>query len=434
MVHGLRFIRPTRLQAKEQIHMRRILLLMPTKTYRASAFLQAAHALPLDIVVGTERQQALEPLTEGKTVTLDFRNVRKAVASIVAFSTAFPIDAIVPVDDETVLLASHACQALGLLHNSIESSGAVTNKYVMRKLLRAAGLPSPDFEIMQTTANPEARAPHITYPCILKPLFLSGSKGVIRANSANEFLRAFERIAAILAQPEVRSRDEELSKQILIESYIPGAEVAFEGILTDGVLKTLALFDKPDPMEGPFFEETLYITPSRQPAAVQQAIQACVADTCVALGLRTGPVHAELRLNQGEIFLIEIAGRSIGGYCSRMLRFNDNMSLETLLLRHAMGEDISAVEREKRAAGVMMIPITTGGTLQHVSGVREARAIPGIEDVVIAIPLSQRVVPLPEGTRYLGFIFSRNETPKQVEVALREALSCLRFTVNPSSG
>jgi biotin carboxylase len=264
---------------------------------------------------------------------------------------------------------------------------------------------------------------------VLKPLVLSASRGVIRADSEAEFVAAFTRIAALLETPEVRQHHPDGRDRILVEDFIPGTEVALEGLLNHGELNTLAIFDKPDPLDGPFFEETIYVTPSRLPLETQRAIERCVARAASALGLEGGPVHAEVRLNQQGPWLIEIAARSIGGLCSRTLRFGTGMTLEEIILRHALDLPIASIEREHRAAGVMMIPIPRGGVLEDVGGLEAARAVAGIEDVTISIHKGEEVVPLPEGARYLGFIFARGATPADAERALRNAHARLSFVI-----
>jgi formate-dependent phosphoribosylglycinamide formyltransferase (GAR transformylase) len=216
---------------------------------------------------------------------------------------------------------------------------------------------------------------------------------------------------------------------ILIEDFIPGKEVAVEGLLTGGALHLLALFDKPDPLDGPFFEETIYVTPSRLPVAVQEAIAACVAQAAAAIGLRDGPVHAELRVNDDGPWMLEIAGRSIGGLCSTILEFGAGMCLEELILRHALGFEIPSFDRVGPAAGVMMIPIPRGGILRAVHGLEEAEAVPHIEGVQITAKVRGAIVPLPEGSSYLGFIFARADDPATADAALREAHSRLRFDI-----
>jgi biotin carboxylase len=297
----------------------------------------------------------------------------------------------------------------------------------MRQALLRGGVPVPWFHRYPLATDPALRATELRFPVVVKPTTLSGSRGVIRADNADEFIPAWERAKQIVLREGENSEDGEL----LVEEYLPGIEVALEGLLTAGELTTLALFDKPDPLEGPFFEETIYVTPSRLPEATQVAISARVAEAAVALGLREGPVHAELRLNEAGIWLIEMAGRSIGGLCSTVLEFGAGISLEELILRHAAGLPMpaTATEPSEGAAGVMMIPIPRGGILRGVEGIEEARNVPHVTGVEITAPLNQPLTPLPEGAIYLGFIFARADDPAVVERALRDAHERLTFRI-----
>ena len=263
---------------------------------------------------------------------------------------------------------------------------------------------------------------------MLKPLALSASRGVIRADDPDGFVAAFRRIAAILARDDV-GLSGELAEALLVEEFIPGREVALEGLLTTGGLQTLALFDKPDPLDGPFFEETIYVTPSRLPAATQARIADVTLRACAALGLTEGPVHAELRVNDAGPWVVEVAARSIGGLCSRTLRFGTGMTLEELILRHALGWKIDSFDRERQAAGVMMIPIPRAGRLVAVHGQDAAEDLPGVEEIAITAHLGQELIPLPEGWQYLGFIFARGDSPEEVEQALRRAHARLAFDI-----
>jgi biotin carboxylase len=298
----------------------------------------------------------------------------------------------------------------------------------MRTLLRGDGVPVPPYALRSFDDDPVVEARRTAFPCVVKPLMLSASRGVIRADGEAQFVGAVRRLERILRTPEAAA-DGEAARQVLVEGFIPGREVALEGLLVKGDLHVLALFDKPDPLDGPFFEETIYVTPSRLPSTVQAEIAACTARAAQALGLRDGPVHAELRVNRHGPSVIEIAARSIGGLCSRTLRFGTGLSLEELILRQALGMEIHSLERERRAVGVMMIPIPRAGVLKEVRGQTEARAVAGIDEVAITAHPGQDLVPLPEGASYPGFIFARAESPERVEAALREAHRRLEFVV-----
>ena len=412
---------------------KRLLLLIPTTTYRTEDFVDAARKLDVDLVIASDRPNVMSSEFPDHLLTLPLSDPDATVEEVRRFAARRPLDAVVPVDDLTTVAAAAICRALGLASSPLAAVKATRNKLRMRELLAVAGVPSPAFTAWSVSDDPAIAAARVNYPCVLKPLVLSASRGVIRADDPTEFVTAFKRIAAILASPEVSELGEG-TDCILVEDFIPGQEVALEGLLVAGELNTLALFDKPDPLDGPFFEETIYVTPSRLPEAAQAAVRACTVGAARALGLTEGPVHAEVRLRpdkggQYTAWMIEIAARSIGGLCSRTLTFGTGMSLEEIILRRALDLPIASLVRDRRAAGVMMIPIPRGGVLEDVQGVEEARAVPLIEDVTISMHKGQEVVPLPEGSRYLGFIFSRADTPAAAEAALREAHRYLRFLI-----
>jgi biotin carboxylase len=418
---------------KWPVSSKRLLLLIPTTTYRTEDFVAAARKLDVDLVIASDRPNVMSAEFPDHLLTLPFSLPETAVKEIRQFAERRPLDAVVPVDDLTTVVAAAICHDLGLRANPIGAVSATRNKLTMRELLAKSGAPSPAFTSWRVDEDPRAAARLVNYPCVLKPLVLSASRGVIRADGEAEFVAAFARIRAILASDDLSELGESKDR-ILVEAFIPGTEVALEGLLEEGRLHTLALFDKPDPLDGPFFEETIYVTPSRLPEPVQAAIRDATAKAASALGLSDGPVHAELRVNRDGLgrdtaWMIEIAARSIGGLCSRTLSFGTGMSLEEIILRHALGLPIASLERDRHAAGVMMIPIPRGGILDEVHGLDEARALPSIEDVTISMHKGQEVIPLPEGSRYLGFIFSRAETPFQAETALRRAHAQLRFVI-----
>ncbi|MEO7908875.1 MAG: ATP-grasp domain-containing protein [Roseiflexaceae bacterium] len=407
--------------------MNRVLLLTTPNTYRAQAFLAAAEQLGVEVLIATDMQAELAE-SWGQQLGLDFQHIEQSVAAIVAFAAERPLSAIIAVDDSGSLLAARASAALGLAHNAPDAAEAARDKFIMRTLLARASVPSPPFRRYSTEDDFSALAEQVEYPCVVKPLRLNGSRGVIRADNPREFVAAANRLAALLETIDPAPGP----KPFLVEHFIPGFEVALEGLLDHGVLQVLALFDKPDPLDGPFFEETLYVTPSRLPEATQAAIARCAADAAAALGLREGPMHAELRVNDQGPWIVELAGRSIGGLCSKTLRFGTDVSLEELILRQACGMPIESTDRTSTAGGVMMIPIPGAGLLKHVDGVAESAAVPGVEEVDITARLHYPIVPLPEGDSYLGFIFARGATPDEVEAALREAHSRLRFQIQPS--
>jgi biotin carboxylase len=413
---------------------KRLLLLIPTTTYRTEDFMAAARRLDVDLVVATERPNVMAGEFPDHLLTVPFDDPERAARELAEYARRRPIDAVVPVDDETTVVGAAIAARLGLRCNPVGAVAASRNKRLMRERLAKAGVPGPAFTTVSVDEDAAAAARRMTYPCVLKPLVLSASRGVIRADEPAAFEAAFHRVRAILADPEVAALGDG-TDQILVETFVPGVEVALEGLLVDGALRVLALFDKPDPLDGPYFEETIYVTPSRLPGGTQRAIAEVTAQAARALGLEDGPLHAELRLDARAPaaapypVMLELAARSIGGLCSRTLRFGTGLTLEDLILRRALDLPIASLEREGRAAGVMMIPIPRAGVLEKVEGLDAAGAVPLVEDVTISAHAGETLVPLPEGHRYLGFIFARGDDPAAVERALRDAHARLTFTL-----
>jgi biotin carboxylase len=414
----------------------RILLLSATTGYQLRAFGDAAARLGYELVFATDRCHRLDDPWQDRAVAVRFHDITPSLRAIEAVAEGGAIDGIVAVGDRPVVLAAAAAAGLGLPGNPLDAAAASTDKRATRARFSAAGLPVPWFVTLDITAAPERQLEaaiargDVCWPCVLKPVGLSGSRGVIRADTPDEAQAALARIRALLARPDVRALRAPGEHAVLVEGYIEGREYALEGLLTAGSLRALAVFSKPDPLEGPCFEETILRVPSDLGAEGERVAAAHVERACRALGLTHGPVHAEFRVGRAGTCILEIAARPVGGLCSRVLRFGDaGMSLEELLLRHATGEDVGPLQREPRAAGVMMIPIPRRGVLKQVTGQAAARAVPGVESIHITAKPDQLLEPLPEAGSYLGFIFVRAASPQEVDAALREAHARLRFVI-----
>jgi biotin carboxylase len=408
----------------------RLLLLLPTATYRSAAFVEAARRLDIALTVASEQPSTFESARPDALLTLDIASVVRSVDQALAFHRDSPVAAALGVDDDTVILATAINHAIGRPANPLPAVEAARDKFLQRGALRASGVPVPDFALHDLMLDPSSLAAGATYPCVLKPLRLAASRGVIRADDAAQFTAAFARIRRLLDGADVPDCGP-AGRQVLVEAFVPGVEVALEGLLDKGRLHVLALFDKPDPLDGPFFEETIYVTPSRLPEDAQHALADVAEDAAHAIGLTDGPVHAELRWNARGAWLIELAARPIGGRCSAAIRFGTDVTLEEVVLRHALGLPLPSLAREARAAGVMMIPVPgQGGVVRGVKGVDRARAVPGVDDVVITAT-GQKLVPWPEGSRYPGFIFARGARPEDVELALRAAHRQLEWELEP---
>ena len=410
-----------------------VLLLATTTGYQIRSFGEAAGALGIRLVFASDRCDQLEDPWWDQAIPVRFHDEPASVRAVVdAFGTT-PPHGILAVGDRPVTLAARLSEAFGLPGNPISAAQASRDKLESRRALQAARLPVPSFQPLSLNADPRDASLATSYPAVVKPLAMSGSRGVIRVDTPSEFVAAFERLRALMAQPDVRVERDPAHETLLVESFIPGREYAVEGVMTAGALRLFAVFDKPDPLDGPFFEETIYVAPSRERAEVQQQIAATVASAAAALGLRHGPVHAECRVNDRGVFVLEVAARPIGGLCSRALGFSSpggvRTSLEEVLLRHAIGEDIAGYARERDASGVMMIPIPHRGIYKGVQGEDAARAVEDVTELRITAKPDAPLVPLPEGRSYLGFIFARAADPLAVERALRAAHATLRFTI-----
>jgi hypothetical protein len=481
----------------------RVILVTSTTGYQTRAFLEAAAAIGVDVRIASDRCFQLDNPWGDRAIPVRFHqpeisaqrvaesegqgagsppgretvppavgqadaSQRRTVAGSLneerLASAPTGSLAVFALGDSATVTAAAVARRLGLRYNSIESTRIARNKYAFRCALRDAQIRGPQFVRFEIGENPWSVATRahreLDFPCVLKPLVLSGSRGVVRADDEAGFIAAWERIRALLASPGVRQLRDPGAAVVLVEQFIPGREFALEAVLENGELWPLAIFDKPDPLDGPFFEETIYVTPSRLGDGAQQALVAAVQEAVAAIGLRWGPVHAEVRLNERGAYVLEVAARPIGGLCARVLRFSDrraesatvraqtanqcgvapglhevrcdSISLDAVLLRHALGEHPRAFVREDLARAVMMIPIERGGILAGVEGVERALKVPGITGIEITAKPDQRLVPLPEGASYLGFIFAAATAPADAEAAVRRAHACLEVHLAPS--
>jgi radical SAM superfamily enzyme YgiQ (UPF0313 family)/biotin carboxylase len=404
--------------------MKRVLLLSTTTGYQAGAVLRAAAGLGVQVTLGTDRCHVLEDPWGDGAIALRFEQPEQNAEMIAVHHAATPFDGLVAIGDAPAETAALAAQRLKIPFHTPQAARASRNKLLSRRILRDAGLPVPFF-CQAPAEDPPAGTP---FPCVLKPAAMSASRGVIRADNPAEFRAAHRRILAMVSGSDPKDPD---SQAILVEGFIPGRELAIEGIVEHGHLHTLAIFDKPDPLDGPYFEETIYVTPSRLDPAKQQELVRAIAQACAALGLLHGPIHAEARWNERGAWVLEVAARPIGGLCARALHFGGE-TLESLILRHALGESLAGFARDRAAAGVMMIPIPEAGVYAGVDGVEAALAVPGVTGMEITAKPGERLIPWPEGSSYLGFIFAGAETPEEVEGALRAAHGRLKFAIQVS--
>ena len=400
-----------------------VLLIVPTQTYRASDFLAAAADLEIELSVASEEELPL--VAADRRVWIDCSRPEWSAQVLADHAARLPIDAIVPLDDQGVVVAARAAQLIGLPHNPPIGAAATRNKAMLRRRLAQDEISQPRFGVVERGDSPAEVASRLGYPVVFKPLSRSGGQGVIRVDRARDAEAAVRRIRRILA-----GAGENPNQPLLAEEFLPGGEVAVEGLLSRGRLKILAVFDKPSPPQGPYFEETVLIAPSRLSAEILGEIDHLTRRAVTALGLKEGPIHAEFRIGRNRVSVLEVAARSIGGLCARSLRFGLMAeSWESVILRQALGMQTPSTVRQPGATGVMMLPIPRSGRLVEVQGAAEARDTPGITDLEITIPPGGEVRALPEGDRYLGFLFAAAPHPTAVEHALRQAFAKLRIII-----
>jgi len=415
---------------------KRLLLFTAKLGYQTRSFEDAAQKLGVRLVYVTDRCHQLEDPWGDQAIAVHFESPEAAAYRVMEALRGQNIGGILALGDRPAVAAAYAARGLGLHFNHPAAVEACRSKLRMREVFRDAGLRVPWFRHFPIDPAPEPALFGIPYPCVLKPLSLSASQGVVRANDRQEFLAAAARVRLLLESPEIRATREPNLDQMLVEGYIPGREVAVEGLLTDGALRALAIFDKPDPLEGPYFEETIYVTPSRLPESRQHAVLQCARDAARALGLSHGPIHAEFRINEAGVWPLEVAPRPIGGLCARALRFSSSeapepIGLEELLLRHALELPGCDSPREGVASGVLMIPVPKSGMLEGVTGEEAARSTLGVTGLIITARLHDYIAAWPEGSSYLGFLFARGSAPEEVELAIRRAHEKLGFTITP---
>jgi biotin carboxylase len=410
-------------------------LLATTTGYQTRMFAETAARLGIDVLYATDRCDQLDDPWRDGAIAVRFHEEWRSVDAVLKATEHTPVNGIVAVGDRPTVMAAYLSRLMGLPGHPPEAAMIARDKRLQRKRLAAAGLPVPKFITVPVGADPVTLLDQLSMPVVVKPTVLSASRGVIRADDELSFATAFDRVRRLLASAEVREMRDPEADVIQIEDYIPGTEYAVEAVLGNGVFRTLAIFDKPDPLDGPFFEETIYVTPSRAGAGLQRQIAGTVERAVAAIGLHHGPIHAECRVNTQGVFILEVAARPIGGLCARSLRFEHAdgraIGFEEFLLRMAVGESMTEWQRERAAAAVMMVPIPRSGVYRGVDGVDEARAVAHVDEIQITAKPDQRLLALPEGATYLGFIFARAAQPEQAERAVREAHARLRFTIDP---
>ncbi len=414
--------------------MKRILFFTATTGYQARAFEDAAQALGVELVYATDHCHRLGDLWRDGAVPVKFHDPALSIRRVREAAQGRAFDGIVAVGDRPARLAAHVAADLGLAFHPPAGTEVAASKVLTRGRLLAADLPVPWFVSLPLDAPLDEFAARVRFPCVVKPLALSASRGVMRADTPEAFVAALGRLRRILESPDVRGQHDPAHAEVLVEGFVPGLEYALEGVMERGALRVLAVFAKPFPLDGPYFEETVYVTPPGLNAVTERALAETIAEAALAIGLHHGPIHAECRVNERGVFVLEVAARPIGGLCARSLRFlardGQPQSLEQLLLRHACGEPLEGYRREPLASAVMMMPVPARGYYRRTEGLEQACAVPGIDEVVMTATPGQLLEPWPEGHSYPGFIFARGAVPEEAVRAVAEAHRLLRIVLD----
>jgi biotin carboxylase len=408
----------------------RVLIIAPHGSYRTAPFIKAAHQLNVDVLIASQGEHSIvSDYVQG--LHIDFQNIDQAVATILTEAEKQAFTGVIGTDDVTTELAAYIAAKLNLPHNDPQAVKVAQRKDLARLSLKKSAVKIPKFDLLTTTKSLSEQHIQVNFPAVIKPVALSASRGVIRVNNKQELEQAVERVTKMLA--EERQMDKNIREIVLLEEFIPGKEIAVEAMLYHGELDVLAIFDKPDPLDGPFFEETYYLTPTSFSEKIQKEIKQTVLEACQAYGLKEGPIHAECRINEKGVWILEVAARTIGGMCGRLLSLGTGHSLEELVLLHAMGKrvEIKTTKFSESGLGVLMIPIPGAGILKRVEGLLAAQRIPYISEVGIEVREGYELIPLPEGGSYLGFIFADAPTVIEAEKALRDAHACLNIVIAP---
>lgn len=402
-----------------------LLLIAPAKSYRISPYLKAALALNLKtLIVSNSRYSLVSEIAQG--VTVDFNNQKQAEGIIFESIRGLDIKCVLATDDSCVSLSNQIAKKLNLAHNQSSATLLTQRKDLARKAAQIFGCNTPNYQVLELQHFKQYSS-LVNYPVVVKPLSLSASKGVIRANNEHQFAAACKTIEVILDRSNVFGYER---NHILVEGYLDGPEFAIDGILINGSFHLLAIFDKPEPLIGPYFEETYYLTPSQLAHVEQLALIEEVSRCCEAYGLTQGPIHAEARITENGIFLIELAARTIGGQCGQLIEFSLQQKLEEIVIQGLCGEKPN-LPKSRLCAGVLMIPVKKSGILKRVEGLTAAMQINFVVDIEIHIQVGYALIPLPEGSSYLGFIFAQAPTFEETFDALKKAHQMLNFVTHP---
>lgn len=405
-----------------------VIVFVSSECRAAMGPLAAAKARHFKTLVAATSRPCVDDDLVDRFLRIPDRSSKEVAAYVERQCEGLLVSGVLASDDWDVVAAAMIADKLGLRFVGVETALAATNKFLMRQRLRNGGAVVPDFQCFAIGDNAGEIAKSLRFPVVIKPTYGQGSLGVIRADTVDEFEKAFQYTSRIIVDLDMRPSAVRDRSGILVEQYIPGEEYTVELLMHEGKPYSLAVFEKPDPLEGPYFEEGIYVTPIRRDEKIRSLLVEAAIRGSRALGIETGPCHCELRLSGELPYILEIAARPIGGFCSQVFADLMGFDLHDLVLQNAVGLPVMPPPiADGVALGVMMLPVPGRGNLARVSGVDRALDIDGIMSVKIHVEAGSRILPYPEQSCYIGTVLATGSSADEVVARLKSAAKAVSF-------
>ncbi len=386
--------------------MKKLLLVIPENSYKSNDFVVAAEKLGIDFLIITDSEQVSSKFSDTVIINkfdaeLNKNNLKKLK----------DVTHVLPVDHSALKFSGYLVDLLEVKGNKLESINLSMNKYESRKIFNSLLDIKVNNEIIKNIDDVNTFI-NKNGTSVLKPIYGTASKSVLKINNVEKNKEQIEKLM-----------QDCFDQDLVIEEYIDGKEYALEGTIINSELKKIVIFDKPVEYKHPYFEESIYITPSELSSEAEKRVVSIVDKACKKIGLEDGPVHVEFKINENQIFIIEINPRMIGGLCSRCLSFGlFKVSLEEIILHAFMNNELKNIELLNNYVGVLMIPTPKSGKFISINK-EELENIPNISNVEITVPEGSDLLEPPYGDKYLGFAFSQGIDKKTVNESLLTAMN-----------
>ena len=386
--------------------MKKLLLVIPENSYKSNDFVFAAEKLGIDFMIITDSEQVSSKFSDTVIINkfdaeLNKNNIKKLK----------DVTHVLPVDHSALKFSGYLVDLLEVKGNKLESINLSMNKYESRKIFNSLLDIKANNEIIKNIDDINIFI-NKNGTSVLKPNYGTASKSVLKINNVEKNKEQIEKLM-----------QDCFDQDLVIEEYIDGKEYALEGTIINSELKKIVIFDKPVEYKHPYFEESIYITPSELSSEAEKRVVSIVDKACKKIGLEDGPVHVEFKINENQIFIIEINPRMIGGLCSRCLSFGlFKVSLEEIILHAFMNNELKNIELLNNYVGVLMIPTPKSGKFISINK-KELENIQNISNVEITVPEGSDLLEPPYGDKYLGFAFSQGIDKKTVNESLLTAMN-----------